>query len=58
MAHYPKKNQNDIFEDSKQQRFSRKFRGHRIVGGDSSHSSHRHGWGYLKRRAIFTEEVA
>lgn len=55
MAHYPKRNQNDIFEDIKQQRFSRKFRGHRATGGESNRSSRRHGWNYLKRRAVFSQ---
>ena len=55
MAHYPKNKQNDIFEDIKQQRFTRKFRGHRPASSEASKSRQRHGWGYVKRRAVFSE---
>jgi hypothetical protein len=55
MASYAKKNQYDLIDDINQSRSLRKFRGTRIGDSGNKLERRRHGWGYAKRRATFSE---
>ena len=54
MTRYEKKNYADNFGEMKHQRFQRKIRGHKFAGVGNKFER-RHGWGYVKRRALLAD---
>lgn len=56
MTRHDKKQQFDSSDDGRSYRFQRRHRGHKTsaVGGVNK-QERRHGWGYVKRRALLAD---